>query len=267
MKIVTGSTGTTHITSNDDQGLNQGIFGTGNTVLEVGNEFAATLTDATTVTLQSGEGVMQGVHFRIEPGTTDTVTISPGTTGYNRIDLICARYTKDAQTGYEDVSLVVIEGTPNSSAASAPAYNTGDILTGGTLVDFPLWQVTVTGLTPALTKLFSDPAPVAKVSVLNLGAYTSSGTRTIATFSPGIYIILLGGTVKQPDGSFTFEVLVKRGSTTIIESSGKGTELQYHMINGAAAISVSASTAISLVISQTGVTPTWDVTVTAVKLA
>ena len=35
MKIVTGYTGTPHITSNDQQGFNQGVFGTGNIVLGV----------------------------------------------------------------------------------------------------------------------------------------------------------------------------------------------------------------------------------------
>lgn len=153
MKIVTGYTGEPHITSNDDQARNQGIFGTGNYVLGTGNKLNAVLTNATTVTLEDGDGMLQGVHFRIDPGTTEAVSISPGTTGYNRIDLICARYTKDAGTGVEDVSLVVIEGTPSSSTPSAPTYNTGDVLDGDTPVDFPLWKVTLTGLTPAISRM------------------------------------------------------------------------------------------------------------------
>ena len=88
MKIVTGYTGSPHITSNDEQGKNQGIFGTGNSVLDVGNKFNATLTNANTVTIEDGEGVMQGVHFRIEPGTTETVNIQNGTSGYQRTDII-----------------------------------------------------------------------------------------------------------------------------------------------------------------------------------
>ena len=165
MKIVTGYTGTPHISSNDDQGRNQGLFGTGNYVLDVGEKFDATLTNATTVTVEDGEGVMQGVHFRIEPGTTEDVTISPGTTGYNRIDLICARYTKDAGTGVEAVALVVIEGTPSTSTPSAPSYTAGDILAGDTLAEFPIWKVTITGLAPALTKL---------ANTVN-GTYTTQG--------------------------------------------------------------------------------------------
>lgn len=156
MKIVTGYTGTPHITSNDDQARNQGIFGTGNYVLDVGQKFNATLTNATTVTLEDGEGVMQGVHFRIEPGMTEAVSISPGTTGYKRIDLICARYTKEASTGVEDVSLVVIEGTPTTSTPSEPTYTDGDILAGDTLGYAPLWKVTINGLTPSISPVYEQ---------------------------------------------------------------------------------------------------------------
>ena len=160
MNIVTGYRGEPHITANAMQAFNQGIFGSGNCVLDVGNRFAATLTNATTVTVQDGEGVMQGVHFRIAPGDTETVSISPGTSGYKRIDLICARYTKSAITGVESVDLVVVEGTPDASTASEPSVNSGTILTGGSPVDFPLWKVSLDGLTPTLSSvpMYSSPA-------------------------------------------------------------------------------------------------------------
>lgn len=160
MKIVTGYTGTPHVTSNAAQALNQGIFGSGNCVLNVGNKFAATLTDANTVTVQSGEGVLQGVHFRIDPGTTETATISNGTSGYKRIDLICARYTKNAITGVEDVTLVVVEGTPDASTPSVPSVNSGTIITASSPVDFPLYKVTLNGLSPSLTALFEPKSAV-----------------------------------------------------------------------------------------------------------
>lgn len=157
MNIVTGYRGEPHITSNEIQGFNQGIFGSDNYVLNVGTRFNATLTTATTVTIQDGEGVIQGVHFRIAPGETDTVSISPGTSGYKRIDYICARYEKSAVTGIESVSLAVVEGTPATSSPSAPDINTGTILTGGTPVDFPLWEVDLNGLTPTLKSLVPMP--------------------------------------------------------------------------------------------------------------
>lgn len=154
MNIVTGYTGTPHVTANEAQALNQGIFGPSNYVLDVGERFSATLVDANNITIEDGEGVLQGVQFRIAPGETENVSIDSGTTGYNRIDLICARYTKDAQTGVEDVNLVVIKGTPTSSTPSEPAYNTGNVLLSDSPVDFPLYKVTFAGLTPTLAQLF-----------------------------------------------------------------------------------------------------------------
>lgn len=162
MNIVTGYTGTPHVTANAQQAFNMGVFGNGNRVLNVGNKFHATLTDANTITIDSGEGVMQGVHFRIDPGQVETVNIDNGTSGKNRIDLICARYTKDPVTGIEDVSLAVIKGTETTGAPSQPSYNHGTILTGGTPVDFPMFRVTLTGLTPTITWLFQTD-----VSVIN----------------------------------------------------------------------------------------------------
>ena len=123
MKIVTGYRGTPHISSNDQQAFNQAIFGSDNYVLNVGSKFSATLSDVNTVTIADGEGVLQGVHFRIDPGTTEDVNIANGATGYKRIDYICARYTKNALTGIEDVSLVVVEGTPDASTPTAPTIS------------------------------------------------------------------------------------------------------------------------------------------------
>ena len=170
MKIVTGARGETHITSNDDQGLHQGIFGDGNCVLNVGEKFAASLTDANTVSISDGEGVLQGVHFRVLPGTVDTVTIDSGTSGYNRIDLICARYTKDADTGIENIEWVVIKGTPSASTPTAPTYNEGDILGGDLIADFPMFKVELTGLTPVLSRI----AVSTHHSIIALGNYTGS---------------------------------------------------------------------------------------------
>lgn len=206
MKIVTGHRGTPHITSNDDQGLNQGIFGTGNAILDVGQKFEAALTDANTVSIADGEGVMQGVHFRILPGTVDDVAISNGTSGYNRIDLICARYTKDSISGFEDVNLVVIEGTPSESTPDMPEYNEGNILEGAAVVDFPLYKVTFTGITPALESLM--PWVVGEIKTLRLASSVSVAAnaekfyRVLAESGRGLYLLDLNYYVDSPGEKF-----------------------------------------------------------------
>jgi hypothetical protein len=154
MKIITGHTGQNHITATDAQAFNQGIFGTGSYVLAGGQQFAASIVDATHVSIADGDGVMQGVHFRIERGQSESVTLDAGTLGMYRRDYICARYEKDATTGVESVSLVVVKGTEASANPTIPTYNTGDIVGGDSPVDYPLYQVYFNGATPTISTLF-----------------------------------------------------------------------------------------------------------------
>lgn len=235
MKIVTGYTGAAHVTSNAVQGFNQGIFGSGNYVLNVGSKFNAVLTDTNTVTVSDGEGVMQGVHFRIDPGTVETVNISNGTTGYNRIDLICARYTKNASTGIEDVSLVVVEGTPNASTPSEPSYNTGTILTGGTPVDYPLCKVTLTGLSPAIEALFdiASLTGVGPVDVANMSSESLTVGSDVSKTSAGAYY------------SVAVEVVQSNEATASIMSSNSD-------VWDSAIVPVASNTALGTRIATTG---------------
>lgn len=158
MKIVTGHKGEDHVASADFQALNQGMFGTGNYVLNVGNKFSATMPDATHVVITDGEGVMQGVHFRTERGSTDTVEIDAGATGANRIDFVGALYEKDTQ-GVESVTWAIAKGTAVSGEPTEPTYATGDILAGDSPVFFPMYKITLTGVTPSFQTLFGDVAP------------------------------------------------------------------------------------------------------------
>lgn len=171
MQIVTGFTGANHITSNDDQGRNQGIFGTGSYVLPVRSQFAATIVSANEIQIADGEGVMQGVHFRIEPTASDVVTINNGTQGMQRRDLIVARYERASETGVESVSLAVLTGTPAASNPVTPTPTGGDILEGSALAEMPLYRVTLNGVSiTAVDPLFTvaDSLETANESIMTL---------------------------------------------------------------------------------------------------
>lgn len=195
MKIVTGHRGEPHITPNDQQGFNQGVFH-GDEVLKVGKEFLAQLTTATSLTIKDGEGVMQGVHFRIEPGIVETLEISSGVSYYSRSDLVCARYTKDETTGIEDVQLIVIEGEPEAGSSIRPEdpdYIEGDILSGDLIADFPLYRVLVNGLSATVEKVFPlqqfGTASASKSASTNIaaGATVEIGLDFLQKFSRGFY--------------------------------------------------------------------------------
>lgn len=155
MNIITGYRGEPHITSAQDRAGNQGSYGTGSYVLNVGNKLAATIASANEIRIADGALCHQGCLANIDAGTYDSVAINNGTQGMNRIDRIVARYTKNAETNVESLDLVVIEGTAVSGTPSAPAYNTGNIQNGDSPVDMPLYQVRLTGVTVAsVTKEF-----------------------------------------------------------------------------------------------------------------
>lgn len=179
MRIVTGYTGEKHITANDDQGLLQGIFGAGNYILPVRSRFAATLISSNELQIADGEGVLQGVHFRVEPETTDSVTIENGAQGMQRIDLICARYQKDPETGIESMSWINHKGTPAASNPAQPSYTVGDLLAGDTLAEFPVYAVRLNGITvqsvTLLATILSPQALIGDTSIAGIGDGTLTG--------------------------------------------------------------------------------------------
>lgn len=141
-------------------GHDQAIMGTDSYVCDVGQKFAATLVSNTSLKLADGEGVLQGVRFRIPYGSTVALTIAAGTSGYKRIDLVVARYTKS--TGA--ISFVVIKGTNATSSPAIPAYNTGSVLGGAATVDFPLYKITLDGTTvSSVDKLFTQLQTMAEL--------------------------------------------------------------------------------------------------------
>ena len=178
MRIITGYRGQPHIMATDDQGRNQGTFGSGSYILNAGQKFKAMLSNATTIEILDGEGMLQGVHFRIAPFTADTVNIAPGTQGFNRIDLICARYTMDTQTAVESVDLVVIQGTPSSGTPAEPPYNNGDIRNGSSTADMPLYRVTLSGVSPTLTRVAKIEG-IHRSSLLWESVATTGSTLTV----------------------------------------------------------------------------------------
>ena len=145
MNLVTGFAGEAHVSAADVGALNAGIVGAGQYVLNYGNKLAATVVTNNQIRVQDGVLLMQGRQIRIDTGTYVDLTVDNGATGYNRNDLIVARYTKDASTGVEAANLVVIKGTPATSAAD-PAYGKGDIASGATANEMPLYRIRIENL-------------------------------------------------------------------------------------------------------------------------
>lgn len=144
--LVTGYAGYEHIQSEDDGAFNAAFFGGGQYVMAFGNQFEGSIVDNNTVRILDGDGLMYGRHFRIKPNTYEDVTITTGTAGTNRTDLIVMTYKKNENDGTEQVYLEVIMGAESENQAVTPEYTDGNILEGATFNQMPLYKVTVSGV-------------------------------------------------------------------------------------------------------------------------
>lgn len=168
LHLVTGYAGQAHVTAADDGSFNTAIFGSGQYVLDIGSKFAASVVSNNKITIADGDLLMQGRHVRLNEGTTVDLTITNGTQGKLRNDLIVARYTKDSVSGVEQVNLVVIKGTAVNGNPVDPEYTSGDIINDHVLLnDMPLYRVPLNGLTVGTPVALFSMQSVMNVSNFN----------------------------------------------------------------------------------------------------
>lgn len=146
MDIITGYTGTPHITAENDRDINIGIFGSKSYVLQTGTMLTAEISNNNEIKVRDGVIMHQGCAASIKKNTYDSVTINNGSQGMKRIDLIVARYEKQPETNVESLTLKVLQGTPVETSPQVPAHTEGDIQAGDTVADMPLYEVEIDGL-------------------------------------------------------------------------------------------------------------------------
>lgn len=139
VELVTGHAGKAHATAEQAAGLNAGILGLDDYVLNVHDKLKITVVSANKVTIGTGELVMQGRH--VSQGTPEDLIVTNGSQGQKRNDLIVCRYTKGSQS-VESAELVVVRGTPTTGTPTDPALNTTSPLDGITIgTPVPLFNV------------------------------------------------------------------------------------------------------------------------------
>ena len=143
--LVTGRGTGDHVTSADAGSLHAGIVGTGRYVLNRGSQFAYEVISNNLVKIKDGDLLNQGRHMNIALNDYEECTIENGLQSVKRNDLIVIRYEKNTETEIESASVVVIKGTSGDTAVD-PEYTTGNILSGDTTDDFPLYRVRLNGL-------------------------------------------------------------------------------------------------------------------------
>ena len=205
MNIITGYVGEPHVTSQQERNTNIAIFGNDARIIGgVNSELEATVVSANLVEISDGMIVCEGCTAEIPRGTNDSLIIENGEQGMKRIDLIVARYTRNANTGAESMELVVIKGTSAASDPVSPSYNTGLIADGDSPVDFPIYRVNIDGIsitsvnalvdTVNIPDLISDSISSALNSALKwklIGGYVQGQTFvTVPASAKEVYVIV-----------------------------------------------------------------------------
>lgn len=181
MNIVTGYKGEPHVTAQQLRNAFRGMLGNDSYRLLVGSNMAATIVSANEVSIADGVVCVQGCIGEIPAGTTESMTIDNGAQGMQRLDRIVVRYTRDGSTGVENMALAVIKGTPAASNPALPAYTSGSIVNGDTLVEVPLYTVTINGL--AITSVSLVMAGMWPVSKMGAGNLLTTATNVIGAIN------------------------------------------------------------------------------------
>lgn len=181
MDIITGYTGTKHVTAENDRDINIGIFGSGSYVLSTGAGLKAEISSNNEIKIRDGVVMHQGCAAAIKKNTYDSLTVVNGSQGMKRIDLIVARYEKQRDTNVESLTLKVLQGKAVESSPTAPAHTTGDIQAGDAIADMPLYEVVIDGLNiTEVRKKFQ--------TVEDLASLNQKGAKVISKDDFGIVI-------------------------------------------------------------------------------
>lgn len=146
MKIVSGRTGSPHVTSQQFRQMLEGIIGQGSYIITSGENLKPELSSNNLLKIRSGMMAHHGCISCVDIGTYDEVTLTNGSQGMKRIDLIVNRYTRNAETEVENCSWKVIQGKPVVSNPAVPAYTSGNLQNGDLVDECPAFEVHYDGI-------------------------------------------------------------------------------------------------------------------------
>lgn len=143
LELVTGYKGEAHVTASQVGAFNKVVIERETAVF---NGFDATILNANTVRVSSGDLIFQGRHIHLADGDHVDLNFDGGTAGVYRNDLVAVQYNRDQETNVESASLVIIKGTgvSSQSAVQDPAYTDADI-DAAFMAQLPLWRIRING--------------------------------------------------------------------------------------------------------------------------
>ena len=192
IELVDGKAGTAHISSEDKAIIHQAKFSKSDVVFDWGDSFKCSMSSSNKATIGTGCASIQGLDWHIT--SAETVTISNGSQGMKRNDIICAHYHRDSSTGIETVGLTVLKGTPNATTAADPTIPSGKILSGAVDAYMPLWRIPLDGITVGTPVRLFTPRGALWDSVSQKWRVPYSASRI--TFRRSSNVVTINGNVK-----------------------------------------------------------------------
>ena len=205
MEIITGYRGKPHVTPEQDRDVNIGVVGDGSYVLQTGMQLAAEVSSNNEIKIRDGVLMHQGCTASIKKNTYDSLTITNGSQGMKRIDLIVARYEKNQDNRTEGLDLKVIQGTPAESNPVVPEYTEGDIQAGDYVADMPMYQVIIDGLN------ITEVKKVFEVIGSNKDLTEKLGFQMLLNTDEQQIYTMYGGRVKVVSGSKVVDIAMNKG--------------------------------------------------------
>lgn len=145
IELVDGKAGMAHISSEDKAIIHQAKFSKSDVVFDWGDALKCSMSSSNRATVGTGCASIQGLDWHIT--SAESVTISNGSQGMKRNDIICAHYNRNPENGNELVELTVLKGSPNATTAADPTIPSGKILSGAVDAYMPLWRIPLNGIT------------------------------------------------------------------------------------------------------------------------
>lgn len=226
MKIVSGRTGSPHVTSQQFRQMLEGIIGQGSYIITSGENLKPELSSNNLLKIRSGMMAHHGCISCVDIGTYDEVTLTNGSQGMKRIDLIVNRYTRNAETEVENCSWKVIQGKPVASNPAVPAYTSGNLQNGDLVDECPAFEVHYDGInvtevksllsvTDGLSGLSSNLVN-AKNELTNISNKSTALSNSINNLGSTKVVNLENKTSKNGVAAFTDYVILPSAGSYVI---------------------------------------------------
>lgn len=178
MQIVTGKTGTPHVTSQQFRQFIEGTVGQGSYILNSAENLEPELVTNNKLKIRSGMMCHHGNLSVVEIGTYDEVTIPNGTQGMKRVILIANRYTRNEETGIEECEWHKFIGASDPDEfKEVMSYTEGNLQEGDLVDDCPVFEIHQDGLNVTEIKKLLSVTP--DIPALNASLSELSETESV----------------------------------------------------------------------------------------